>query len=205
MMAALVPTPSCFAQLPGRVGITFVMPTGVDPNWYDFNFDGQTYTGILGRLLLPTTTNISPGVNGLGGIEFRVPHSNNTGIEFDQFFISSTYAGRFTITPQVQSPFTFDPWVATSDAGLTTLSAQPTSAEVGQSDFDNQRYYSHLEVDSIDPSDIQVFAASLFTVTGRAEPESVPEPGTASLAACLAMGVGFTVRARYKARHKQIA
>lgn len=165
--------------------IAYIMPTGVDPLFLDFTFDGQQYT-VSGLQLLPSTYN-----SGGDGVEFRVPHSDNTGIVFNRFEITTDYVGGFSLTSSSMPGFT--PWGVTQPTGASAVVfALPGSALVGEP-VGPDRYFAHFGGTSDSFTGIDTFATSSFVIRGFA----IPEPGAPSaLAAALAAACALVLKRR---------
>jgi len=186
------------------VQISFVEPTGIDPNFFDFTQNGQAYD-IPGDVFLPTS------MGGLGGADFRVPHSVS-GIAFNGFdftFHFLDFAGMAEIIPSVNppfdaSPYAFTPWLApdgtVGDGGTAGADADIGSALVGQDDpfASGHRFFADVVVKDLGDVPVDVFRASTIHVVG----DAVPETGAFALAVGLLLGGGapFAIRIRRTCR-----
>lgn len=190
------------AQVKASAPLRFVMPTGVDPEFLDFSFDGEIKS-FKGLKLLPETYDNSLIGKGVGGLEPRVNHSVNSGIQFFKFVITTDYAGGFTLISIVDpafSQFAGKEWLVSPGPGSgMVLEAQGESPLVGEpvspatNDF---RYFAHIGATSDNFDGVNDFAAATFTMQGFA----VPEPGTWTIAISLLLSVAIATSAWRRVR-----
>jgi hypothetical protein len=177
-----------FAAL--TANMLFVMPTGVDPVDLTFSFSGQTLT-FFGSDTMPDPENpLDPF-----GVEFR-----SSGPLFNKFVITKdnpeVFSGALSVLTSADNiNGTPTPWGVANSGAVTTLFAVPGSALVGEPNNNPIEIPLHsiLQFQSLTDGtelDQEAFAGQRYKVTAFA----VPEPGTWSIGACLAISALGVVR-----------
>jgi hypothetical protein len=179
--------------------VTYVMPTGIDPFFLDYTFSGESYT-VSGLQLLSTSYSFNDPILGTvfggGGVEPEVPTSDNSGIQFNRFEVTTDYSGDIVVSPIQVGLGSFQPWVLVAGSNGHQVVGQAGSALVGEPTFGG-KYFGHFEVQNISFPGVDDFAHSNVTIRGFA---AVPEPGSVAAGVCMvlstACGLGYLRRRR---------